>query len=115
MKIFHSPRHVLHHGRGELNDGVLMPCHERPARAEAFLDAVRAGGFGDLLEPGDHGLAPILAIHTEPYVRFLQDAWAEWLEARKVTDDDAPDALPLVWPTRTLRQIEPKDIDGRLS
>lgn len=115
MKIFHSPSHALHHGKGELNDGRLVPCHERPARAEAFLDSVRAGGFGDLQEPEDHGLAPILAVHTEPYVSFLQSAWGDWLEARKVAEDVAPDALPLVWPTRTLRQIEPKDIDGRLS
>lgn len=115
MKIFHSPLHALHRGKGELNDGQIMPCHENPGRAEAFLDAVRAGTFGDVLEPEDHGLTPILGVHTQAYVSFLRRAWAEWLAARKVPETDAPDALPLIWPTRTFRQIEPEDIDGRLS
>src|SRR3546814_2985931 len=49
-------------------------------------------------------------VHDAGYVRFLERAWDLWTAERR-----NPEALPLVWAVRGLRQIEPEYIDGKLS
>ena len=50
-------------------------------------------------------------MHTAPFVEFLRTAWGEWL-----THHGDYDALPIGWPTRTMRQDRVPDvIDGKLS
>ncbi len=111
MKTVYSDDHRLQDGKAELNNGQLVPCFEMPSRADLVLARVREVGLGEVIEPTDHGLAPILRIHTEPFVNFLRDAWGEW-----VAEHGEYDALPLTWPTRTLRHDRvPEVIDGKLS
>jgi acetoin utilization deacetylase AcuC-like enzyme len=108
----YSDRHRLHHGRGELNDGALVPVFERPERADAVLERVRDAGLGDVVEPDAFGDAPLARVHTPRYLDFLKSAWQEWHALHGDTD-----ALPLAWPARGLRLIEPVEpdhIDGRL-
>ncbi|HKS13126.1 MAG TPA: histone deacetylase family protein, partial [Pseudomonas sp.] len=51
-----------------------------------------------------------VAAHSERYVTFLENAWAEWSATGKTHD-----ALPLVWPVRDLAiNDEPGFIDGKL-
>ncbi len=50
---------------------------EIPARVERLCEAVEALGY-PLLQPQDHGTAPLLGAHTEPYLRFLETAWSRW-------------------------------------
>jgi acetoin utilization deacetylase AcuC-like enzyme len=111
MKTVYSDDHRLQDGKAELNNGQLVPCFEMPLRADLVLAQVREVGVGEVVEPTDHDLAPILRVHTESFVTFLRDAWGEW-----VTEHGEYDALPLTWPTRTLRQDRvPEVIDGKLS
>ncbi len=111
MKTVYSDRHRLQDGRAELIDGRLEPCFERPERADLVLARVRERGLGDVVEPSEHGLGPVTRVHTEPFVEFLRTAWADWVEAH-----GPHDALPLTWPTRTLRHDRvPEAVDGRLS
>ena len=111
MKTIYSDNHRLQDGKAELNDGLLVPCFEMPRRADLVLDRVREVALGEVLEPTAHGLDPILRVHTDPFVSFLREAWAEWVAAHGEYD-----ALPLTWPTRTLRHDRvPTIIDGRLS
>ncbi len=111
MKTVYSDDHRLQDGKAELNNGQLVPCFEKPSRADLVLARVREVGLGEVKEPTDHGLAPILRVHTEPFVNFLRDAWSEW-----VAEHGEYDALPLTWPTRTLRHDRvPEVIDGKLS
>lgn len=63
-----------------------------------------------MVAPQDFGLEPVRRVHTERFIEFMRTAHEEW---RKVHGDT--DALPICWPTRTLRQTEPETIDGRLS
>jgi acetoin utilization deacetylase AcuC-like enzyme len=60
--------------------------------------------------PKDFGRAPLERIHSDNFLRFLETAWDLWVAAHGEYD-----ALPLIWPTRGFRQIEPQAIDGKLS
>ena len=111
MRTIYSERHRLQDGKAELNDGKLVPCFEMPRRADLVIARVRDVGLGPVLDPTEHGLDPIFRVHTEPFVAFLRDAWGAWS-----AEHGDHDALPLMWPTRTLRQDRvPKTIDGKLS
>jgi acetoin utilization deacetylase AcuC-like enzyme len=106
----YSDRHHRHHGHAELQDGQLVPCHEKPRRAEMVLTRVREVGLGDVVAPTAFGLAPIRRVHDGGFVEFLAGAWAEW-----TAEGRTHDALPLVWPVRSVRGDRvPRDIEGRL-
>ena len=111
MDIVYTEAHRRQDGKSELIDGQLKACFEMPRRADLVLARVRETGIGEVLDPVAHGLAPILAVHTEPFVTFLETAWGMW-----VAEHGNYDALPLLWVTRTLRQDRiPAAIDGKLS
>jgi acetoin utilization deacetylase AcuC-like enzyme len=110
MKTVYSERHRLQEGKVELIDGKLLPCFERPERAELILARVRAVGLGEVIPPEAHGLEPLRRVHADHFLGFLETAWDQW-----IVEHGAYDALPLCWPTRHLRQIEPASIDGKLS
>jgi acetoin utilization deacetylase AcuC-like enzyme len=107
----YSDRHRRHHAKGELIDGALRPPHERPERADLVLAAVQAAALGPVVEPTEHGLAPLARVHDGRFLAFLAEAWALW----QAEHGDVTDALPLAWPSRRMRQLEPEAIDGRLS
>ncbi|SLN10654.1 histone deacetylase family protein [Oceanibacterium hippocampi] len=110
MLTYYSDDHRLQDGKAELIDGRLEPCHEAPVRADIVLRHVRAAGLGEIVAPGDHGLAPIARIHAANYLGFLQTAWPKW-----VAEHGDYDALPLNWAVRGMRSVEPDSIDGKLS
>jgi len=110
MLTIYSDDHQLHRGKFELSDGKLVPCYETPERAELVLAAVREAALGEIVAPDDFGVDPILRVHDARFVEFLQQAWHLWTEAGREGD-----ALPLNWPIRGMRQIEPEHIDGKLS
>ncbi|MDQ6682251.1 MAG: histone deacetylase family protein, partial [Chloroflexota bacterium] len=83
--IIYSTAHLAHDGLIEIEDGVPIPCHERPERATAILGALEAVGGYRIEAPSDHGLGPILAVHDQDLVAFLEAVWPEAVEAG-VTD-----------------------------
>lgn len=109
MDTVYSDAHAVHHASGELISGEFKPAFEMPQRAYNVIDAVREAGLGEIREPEKHGSAPATRVHTERMVRFLETAWDEWVAKRGEID-----AFPLIWPSRSLRDIEPNDIDGKL-
>ena len=109
MLTIYSNNHRLHHGT-ELKDGVLKPCVEMPSRADTVLARIKAVALGDIVAPHDYPSSAYSPVHSARYVRFLENAWANWAGAGR-----SPDALPLIWPVRGLRtDIEPEHIDGKL-
>lgn len=109
MLTIYSDDHRLHHGKAELNDGQLQPCVEFPARADNVLAAVKAAKLGEVVAPDDFGLDPVRRVHRPRFVEFLEEAWGLW-----TAEGRGGDALPLIWPVRGMRQIEPDYIDGKL-
>jgi len=110
MKTVYSDKHRLQCGRGELNDGKIMPCFESPNRADAILTSVKSVNLGPIIKPTEFPIKVLQRVHTEDYLQFLETAWEQW---QKVHGDI--DALPLVWPVRGLRQVCPEHIDGKVS
>ena len=75
--IVYTGRHKLHATDHVLLEGHPFVVEEVPARAEIILSALQVAGLGPLVEPADHGLAPILAVHDAGFVDFLRQAYAE--------------------------------------
>lgn len=110
MITIYSPDHKLHHGQGEMMGGEFVAVVEKPARAEAILSRIREVKLGEVLEPTDFGLEPILRVHSPRFVQFLESAWQEWTRLGR-----RHDALPFVLPVRgTNQEREPQHIDGKL-
>ncbi|MBP2312243.1 histone deacetylase family protein [Azospirillum soli] len=110
MIIVYSEEHRLQAGRSELNDGQLVPCYEKPARADIVRGRVETAAIGPIVEPTAHGVEPLVRVHDAGYLEFLRTAWGEW-----VAEHGDWDALPLNWvaPGMSRRHV-PKNIDGKL-
>jgi acetoin utilization deacetylase AcuC-like enzyme len=110
MRTIYSELHKLHHGNNELAMGQLLPCFEMPLRAELVLERVKNQFLGEVIAPREFGLEPILRIHPQPFISFLQNAWDEWAALGRTND-----ALPISWAVRGMNQTRaPTHIDGKL-
>lgn len=109
MKAVYSNEHLRRHPKTELDGGELVTPYETPERAEFVKTAAEATGIIDWLPPRRFGLSPLLRVHKKDYIDFLQSCWSDWQAAGK-----AGEAIPAVWPARGMRQVVPRDIDGRL-
>ena len=104
MRCYFDRRQRLHAPAVEFFNGALHPAAECQARIDAILDAV-----APVEQPGDHGLEPILRIHSPDYVDLLRTAHAEWRASGR-EGDAIPYAFPVVG-----RRIVPADrLDARL-
>jgi acetoin utilization deacetylase AcuC-like enzyme len=110
MKTVYSDDHHLHDYGQELAHGEFVPAYEMPRRADTVIARVRERKLGEVMAPARHGLDPVLRVHDRGLVEFLSTAWDEW---QKVWPGTAP--LPLSWPIRSMRQVKPESIGGRLA
>ncbi len=69
MKIIYSDRHRLHAGDKEMYRGQLVPCFEKPERADFVYDAVKEQQ--SWADPGAEGISgvghrarPCAALHS---------------------------------------------------
>lgn len=108
MKAYFDERQLGHAPTHYFRRGAAMPHQEQPQRAEILRDMLVQEAFG-IARPGDHGLAPIKAVHNPDYVDFLPGAHARFVESA------GPEALaiPTMHPGRR-RGKEPRDIHGQL-
>jgi acetoin utilization deacetylase AcuC-like enzyme len=110
MKTIYNAAHGAHRAQHEFFRGEKVPAFEKPERADWVLAAVQAARLGELIAPAAHDDAAILKVHSEPYLRFLQGAHAEYL-ALGCTGD----VFPSVWPVRGMRSdVEPKNFAARM-
>jgi acetoin utilization deacetylase AcuC-like enzyme len=56
----------------------LIYPHERPTRVEYIVDRIKAVGLGEIIEPKEYGIDPVLRVHDAGFVNFLESAWREW-------------------------------------
>lgn len=75
MDIIYTPRHRQHVTEGLTVDGNPWVLEEVPARAEAIHAALLDANLGPVSTPEDHGLEPLLAVHTADFVAYLQTAY----------------------------------------
>lgn len=79
MRAYFHPDQLLHWPRTYFSRGAMREPQEVPERARCLLRAIESLGF-DIREPEDHGMVPLLAVHTEAYLEFLRTAHRRWVE-----------------------------------
>jgi acetoin utilization deacetylase AcuC-like enzyme len=113
LLTFYNEHHAQHAGRHEFFRGELVPCFETPARAEMVLAEFTRRGLGRIVTPHGVPLVSLERIHTPRYLHFLRSAWSEWTALDPA--NAGRDALPSVWPIRTLRDdIEPENFAAKM-
>ncbi|HLE79309.1 MAG TPA: histone deacetylase family protein, partial [Candidatus Limnocylindrales bacterium] len=77
MKVVYTPDHLAHDVTHETYLGIAIPANEVAERAELIRIALEADDGFELIGPAEHGAGPILAVHDEGLVRFVETAWAD--------------------------------------
>ncbi|MFN3208699.1 MAG: histone deacetylase family protein [Roseovarius sp.] len=93
MQAFLDRGQTAHDPQTFLNQGVLRPSPEAPARVAILRDAALSAGCR-VSEPADAGLGPIAAVHTPEYLAFLRTIHARW----SAMDGAAPEVIPNIHP-----------------
>lgn len=79
MKAYFHPKQNLHVPRSYLSRGQMREPQEVPARTEHILAGLASLGH-TVLEPDDHGRAPLERVHDAGYLAFLESAYRRWHE-----------------------------------
>ncbi|MBM5690464.1 histone deacetylase family protein [Burkholderia pseudomallei] len=93
MLTYFHPDQLKHSPLTYLSRGKMRAPREVPERAVRLLGAVTSLGF-DVRAPEDFGAAPLAAVHSEPYLRFLADAHREW---RRIPEDWGPEVMSNIY------------------
>ncbi|AOJ71439.1 MULTISPECIES: histone deacetylase family protein [Burkholderia] len=93
MLTYFHPDQLKHRPLTYLSRGKMRAPHEVPERAARLLDAANSLGF-DVRAPADFGSAPLAAVHSAPYLRFLADAHREW---RRIPEDWGPEVMSNIY------------------
>lgn len=104
IPVFFDARQLAHEPALELHNGSWAEYAEKASRAEIIL-----GQFDNWRPAHDHGLEPILRVHSADYVEFLRSAHGDWLAAGR-----SGDAIGYAWPVVRRRDLDLDRIDARL-
>jgi acetoin utilization deacetylase AcuC-like enzyme len=111
MKIYYSQTHANHNPPFEILDGgEKSHSYEVPDRVENILLLLRQQTWAEIVEPDQFGLVPILAVHDEGYLEFLQTAFHIWTAGEKNYEHVA--LIPATFPLGRMRRI-PRSILGK--
>ena len=113
MITFYNHLHSQHQGKLEMFRGELVRCFEVPARVDHVLAELNKRQLGAIVPPETFDDSGLTRIHSTRYLDFLAHAWDEWvaLDATNASRD----ALPSVWPVRTLRSdVVPANFAARM-
>ena len=113
MLTYYNHLHSEHEGKVEMFRGALVPCFEVPARVDRVLAELRKRKLGAIVPPESFVDSALLRVHSQRYLDFLAGAWDEWVALDPA--NAKRDALPSVWPVRTLRSdLLPTNFAARL-
>ena len=77
MKAFFHPAQDRHHPRTYFTRGQMREPQEIPERTQRIIQGLDSLDI-QVLEPEDHGMDPIAAVHELGYLRFLESAHRRW-------------------------------------
>ena len=113
MITYLNPVHAQHRGKLEMFRGQLVPCFEVPDRVDHVVKELQHRQIRPILAPEAFDDSVLATIHPTRYLDFLKGAWAEWVALDPA--NAARDALPSVWPVRTLRSdVLPANFAARM-
>ncbi|OSQ40673.1 histone deacetylase family protein [Thalassospira mesophila] len=81
MRVFFNARHDAHDVKSEFYHGQTISALDDPRRMGIIRDALAHKIAARLVDPVDHGMAAIRAVHDARYLAFLTHAWQEWVAA----------------------------------
>ncbi|MEX0888295.1 MAG: histone deacetylase family protein [Chloroflexota bacterium] len=93
VRVVYTAKHQLHDPEFEVTAGRRIDAFEVGQRVEAIRSVLDADGTFDFDAPVEHGIEPILAVHDEGLVRFLESAWPVWRTRGMATDAIVPDTF----------------------
>jgi acetoin utilization deacetylase AcuC-like enzyme len=93
MKVIFAEEQKRHYPKHFLVNGVFRPNTEQPERADRLLKGALAAGC-ELERPRACGIEPILAVHEQRYLTFLENAYTRW----KRIDGASPAVTPNIHP-----------------
>lgn len=94
MKAFYAEEERRHYPPHFLVNGVFEANPERPERVDLLLAGAKAAGC-TLERPKDCGLSPILSVHEERYVKFLETAHERWRRIKGASQAVIPNIHPV--------------------
>ncbi len=94
MLTIYSEQHLNHHPELEFFEGELRPYQDSPVRVQYILDALKQAGLGQVHPPADHGIQPIIDVHAEQYISYLQHAYQDWVAEGGLAAGVYPDTFP---------------------
>ncbi len=110
MKGIFSPKHKLRNPQSELFGGEIVESFEIPQRAEHVLQEFNKRNIGEVIEPIDFGVEPLLKIHDSKYLDFLESCHRDWELA-----GNTGDASALSWSSNKMdNSSTPNDINAKL-
>ena len=95
MKLFFDKSQLKHAPQQFMAAGKIVPPFEVPERAERMAAGLVSLGL-ESLEPDDHGLDPIHAVHSDHYVEFLRTAHVRFQELHNAGPEVFPNVHPQV-------------------
>jgi acetoin utilization deacetylase AcuC-like enzyme len=95
MKLFFDETQLAHQPKQYMVHGRIVDPFENPNRAPTLIAALQRAGL-ERAAPADFGRAPILKVHADHYVSFLEEAYARFMEL----PNHGPEVLPNVHPYR---------------
>ncbi len=97
MKAFFSEEQLLHSPRQFMRLGRISAPTDLPSRAESLQGALAARGI-KVEAPADYGRKPLVDIHSQDYLDYLETAYARWQALKSPTADPGPEVLPNLSP-----------------
>ena len=108
MIVVHHPDQALHDPEFVFRMGQFLPQPDRAERYRIFLREARKHA-SQVGEAPLGGMEPVLAVHDEGYVAFLETVWQRW----RAPPTAGPEVIPSVHPTPRMHR-RPKDLLGEL-
>jgi acetoin utilization deacetylase AcuC-like enzyme len=94
MKAYYAEEERRHYPAHFLVNGVLKENPEQPERIDLLLAGAKAAGC-QIERPKDCGLLPILDVHEDRYVKFLETAHDRWLHIDGASEAVTPNIHPV--------------------
>lgn len=86
MRAYHSNESVRHDPKTFYRRGVTIPHPESAERYLSLREAVATAGY-QVCEAPDHGLQPLLEVHSPDYIEFLSHAWERRSEVNAAAEE----------------------------
>ncbi len=93
MQVIYSDAHRAHDPQSFISRGRLTQSPEMPARADRLIAALR-GTDRPVAAPKSFGLAPVAAVHSPDYLRFLEHGATEWAKLAGPGTEIVPNVHP---------------------